>query len=74
MKVVLANAKPFGLQFAITIQTGGHILFFGIQITARIPNQTKWSCLQFCLVWDCGGERVCSARVVVSCMLGQLFN
>ena len=28
MKVVVANAKQFGQQFAITIRTGGHVLFF----------------------------------------------
>ena len=48
VKVEVANAKQFGQQFAITIQTGGHVLFFGIRITAKIPTQTKRICSSVC--------------------------
>ena len=41
VKVQVANAKQFGQQLVITIQTWWTLLFFGIRITARIPNQTK---------------------------------
>ena len=48
VKVVVANAKQFGQQFVITIQTWWTLLFFGIRITARIPTQTKRICSSVC--------------------------
>ena len=55
MKVVVANAKQFGQQFAITIQTGGHVLFSFLVSELQREYQTKPRGVA--CIWDCGVER-----------------